>query len=254
MILAAAASIALALPSRDALVGRWQRANPAHTLARLDSVPPAARGTVGVPDLQRLASHELAIPGRYQLAHAPPPHESLWTRIWNWIANRWERLWRALFGRAHVGPKAAANIGDVLLAVIGLVLLYVIIRLLGSLQFSRSSSRVEIEALDERPSPRALYNLARRAANDGDYGTAALLLFAATVALLDRRGAVELKSSSTVGDLRRSLRKRDTAMLPPFDAVAAPFVQRLYAERPIDEPQWQRALSAYESLATTMTS
>lgn len=250
MIVAAAAALALATPSREVLVRRWMNANPVNTLARLNSGPRVSPSAT-VPDLRALAQREFAVAGRYRLSKAPPPHQSLWSRFWSWIGDRLQAFWRTLFGRAHVGARAAANIGDALLVVLGVVLLYVLVRLLGSVQLARSQSRLRSEALDERPSPVALYNLARAAANAGDYGTAALLLFAATVALLDNKGAVELTSSSTVGDLRRALRGRDAMLVPPFDAVAAPFVQRLYAERIVDAPQWQRALAAFDQLSTS---
>ncbi len=226
------------------------KANPVNTLVRLNSGPRVVPSAT-VPDLRALAQRELAVRGRYQLAKMPPPHQSLWSRFWNWIGDRLQQLWRTLFGRAHVGPRAAANIGDALLVVLGAILLYALVRLLGSVQFARSASRLRSEPLDERPSPLALYNLARAAANAGDYGAAALLLFAATVALLDGKGAVELSSSSTVGDLRRALRRRDAALVAPFDAVAAPFVQRLYAERAVDAPQWQNALTAFDQLSAS---
>jgi hypothetical protein len=247
VIVAAAAVLALATPSRDVLVQRWMNANPVNTLVRLNSGPPAVP-SAAVPDLRALAQREFAVAGRYQLAKAPPPHASLWSRFWSWIGDRLEQLWRTLFGRAHVGPRTAANIGDALLVVLVVIVLYVLVRLLGSVQLARSRSLLRSEPLDERPSPLALYNLALAAANAGDYGAAALLLFAATVALLDGKGAVELTSSSTVGDLRRALRKRDPALVDPFDAVAAPFVQCLYAERSIDAPQWQHALTAFDRL------
>jgi hypothetical protein len=83
----------------------------------------------------------------------------------------------------------------------------------------------------------------------GEYGTAALLLFGATVALLDGRGAVAASRSATVGDLRRELRARDAPLVAAFDAVAAPFVEKAYAERRVDEPQWHRARDAFVVLS-----
>jgi hypothetical protein len=74
------------------------------------------------------------------------------------------------------------------------------------------------------------------------------LLFAATVALLDRQGAVDGTASATVGDLRRELRAGNARLVGPFDAVAAPFVQEAYAERAVDEPQWHRARDAFATL------
>ena len=102
--------------------------------------------------------------------------------------------------------------------------------------------------MEETPAPTALYRLACAAASRADYGGAALLLFAATVALLDREGAVDGSSSATVGDLRRELRARNAALIGAFDTVAGPFVQKAYAERAIDEPQWDRARHAFVTL------
>jgi hypothetical protein len=117
-----------------------------------------------------------------------------------------------------------------------------------NLQLVRLPAQPQSTPLAETPSPRALYQQACDAANRRDYGNAALLLFAATVALLDRQGAVEADRSATVGDFRRALRTRNAALIPSFDAVAAPFVQRAYAERAVGEAQWQTARSAFESL------
>ncbi len=68
---------------------------PPHTVARL----------AAVPDLEALAKRELATPGRYQLEQRPAPPTSWWTRIWHWIAERWQKFWRGLFARVHVGKK-----------------------------------------------------------------------------------------------------------------------------------------------------
>jgi hypothetical protein len=250
VIVAAAASLALAAPSREALIERWLRANRTHSLARLKSVPRAAPQVTALPDLRALAQRELAVRGRYQLStRTVASAEPWWLRVWDWLAERLQRLWDALFSRVHVGRQTAASIGDVLLVLVGLLFVYVVVRLLMNLQFARSAARLESAPLVQAPSPRALYQQACDAANRGDYGNAALLLFAATVALLDRQGAVEAAGSTTVGDFRRALRTHDAALVPSFDAIAAPFVQRAYAERAVGEPQWQTARSAFEALS-----
>ncbi len=154
----------------------------------------------------------------------------------------------------HVGRQAAASIGDVLLLIVGAVFLVVVVRLLRNLQLARSEARSRSEPLATPPDPQSLYRDACDAANRGDYGGAALLLFAATVALLDGRGALRANRSATVGDLRRTLRAGNAALVAPFDAVAAPFVERAYGERAIEEPQWHRARTAFESMAGPATS
>jgi hypothetical protein len=247
VILAAAAAAALAGPSREALIERWLHANRSHIAARIE---PRSAPAPAAPDLLALAQRELAIPGRYQLSvsSVAVAAEPWWMRAWDWIAERWQKFWNAIFAHVHVGRQAAASFGDLLLVAVGLLLIFVAVRLLMNLQFARSRAGAFVEPLADPPSPRALYRQACNAASRGDYGTAALLLFAAMLALLDRRGAANLSSSATVGDLRRDLRARHREMLAPFDAVAATFVQRAYAERAIDEPQWERARAAFVTL------
>jgi len=250
VILATAVAVALTAPSRQELIDRWLRANKTHAVGYLHMVP---RGRADpVPDLGALAQRELATPGRYQLAQrnlATP--EPWWSRIWAWIAGRWQKLWDGLFSRVHVGREAAASLGDALLAIVALILLITIVSLVRNIQIARAeSSKARAEPLGDAPSTAELYRRACDAASGGDYGAAALLLFAATVALLDSKGALAASRSATVGDLRRQLRARDANLVERFDAVAAPFVQRAYAERAIGEPQWNRARFAYQELLT----
>jgi hypothetical protein len=252
VIAAVAVTLALAAPSREVLIEHWLHANHTHTKARLDSGPRAskeAQGDKGTT-LRAVAQRELSIPGRYQLLASPTPaqQEPWWLRTWHWIAGLWQKFWQAFFRRVHVGREAVASIGDVLLVAVVLLLIFVVVRLLMNLQLTRSALRSSSEPLAERPAPGALYNQACNAANRGEYGNAALLLFAATIALLDRHGAVDATSSATVGDLRRELRAYNAVMIESFDAVATPFAQKAYADRAVDEPQWHRAHDAYVTL------
>jgi hypothetical protein len=246
MIVAIAAAAALA-PSKDALIERWLRANRAHIVGRL---APAPASPVSAPDLRALAQREFAVKGRYRLAEPPvaAPAEPWWLQAWHWMYGRWQRFWDLLFARVRVGPQGAASLGDVLLVLVGILLIVVVVRLLRNLQIERSHSGPRSEPLQEPPAPRALYKQACNAAGRSDYRTAAILLFAAMVALLDRQGAVDASASATVGDLRRELRAVNARLVPPFDAVAAPFVQEAYAERAVDEPQWHRARDAFATL------
>jgi len=251
VIAAFAASLVLSTPLRPLLIERWLRASPAHALARLNSAPVVARNGGAVPaDLPRLAARELSIPGRYQIGAVPAPSEfePWWLRLWRWTYDRWQQLWHALFGRVHFGRGEVAGVGDFLLVLVALLLIGVAISLIVKLQILRSERQSKSEPLAQSPSSRALYRRACDAARGGEYGSAVLFLFAALVALLDRRGVAGVTSSATVGDLRRALRAEDAALLMRFDAVAAPFVQRAYAERSIDEPQWQRARAAFDAL------
>ncbi len=240
--------IAAPLPplSRAALVARWLRANPAHHVAALE-IP--RRGPVPHRDLHSLAVHELATRGRYHLNLPPPtlPPEPWWVRPWNWLRARWDDLWRATAGRVHVSHGFAIVFGDVLLAVVLLGIAFVAYRLLREVAFKRAA-RVSAEPLASPPTARALYRRACEAAAGGEYGGAVLQLFAATIAQLERQGALAAKRSATVNELRRQLRRSDACLLAPFDAVAEPFVQRAYAERAVDAPQWERARNAFDAL------
>jgi hypothetical protein len=247
LIAGIAVVLAMATPSREALIERWLRANRAHSIAALHAAP--TQGASAPANLRALADRELATRGRYQLSKPIQTfNEPWWLRAWRWVLDRWQRFWNAIFGRVHVGKEQAASIGDVLLVAVGLLLIVVLIRLLRNLRIAGSQARMRAEPLTESPTPRALYKQACEAASDGDYGGAALLLFAATVALLDRQGAIHLTSSATVGDLRRTLRARNASLVDVFDTVAAPFVQQAYAERPVNESQWDRARAAFLAL------
>jgi hypothetical protein len=242
--MAAAAALA---PSRDALIERWLRADRAHLVARL---APASAPLLSAPDLRALAQREFAAKGKYQFGQPPAAAaaEPWWLQALHWIYKRWQRFWDLLFARVRVSPQGAASLGDVLLVLIGILMVFVVVRLLRNLQVERSRSGPRSAPLQQSPAPHMLYKQACDAAGHGDYGMAALLLFAATIALLDRRGAVEASASATVGDLRRDLRAHDASLVAPFDAVAAPFVQEVYAQRVVDEPQWHRARDAFATM------
>ncbi len=256
MIAAAAAALALAAPSRDELVARWLHANRAHTVAQLAPSPHAAASPQPPPELKSLLARELATPGRYHLAQPTPApsSEPWWRQLLRWIGERWDQLWSSTFGRVRVSATAANGIGDALLALVALLLLFVAVRVLRNVRFAPFERRNAGEPIEAPPEPASLYRRACEAADAGEYGAAALLLFAAAVAMLSARGQIAAGRSATVGDLRRELRAGDAALVPAFDAVAEPFVERAYAERAVDAPQWSRARAAYDSFATLTSS
>lgn len=167
----------------------------------------------------------------------------------SWLGDRWDRLWRSLSKRVHFSERTANGIGWALLAVVSFILVWVAVRLLVNLQLVRSRKRLNAQPLQTPIDPQVLYQEARDAAGRGEYGRAALQLFAATVALLDLRGAVSGNRSATVGDLRRELRSSDASLVAIFDAIAGPFVQTAYAERAVDVSQWERAERGYSRLS-----
>jgi hypothetical protein len=252
VIVAVAAAVALTT-SREVLTQRWLHANRAHSIAWLAPGPGAATPP---PDLSALAGRELAIAGRYQLADSPPALvalEPLWSRAWDWLRARWLPPWNALFARVHVGNRTVTSVGDALLGLVTLLLLFAGFRILRSLHLERSRSRLPYQPIVMPPDPRRLYDDACEAADRGDYGRAALQLFGAIVALLDNRGVIHSSRSATVGELRRELRASDAALISPFDAIAALFVRKAYAERPVDATGWDRARGAFAALLEERT-
>jgi hypothetical protein len=252
VIAAVAAAAALALPPRELLAQRWLHANRTHAAASLES---PAQHAPAPPDLRILAQREFDTPGRYRLDEpaTAPATQPWWSPALRWLAARWQQLWRALFGRMHVSNSGAVAIGDGLLVVAGLGLLIVALRLLREVRFAPPASRFQSQPIAAAPDERSLSAAASRAANRGDYGNAVLLLFAATIAALDRRGAVTSDRTATVEELRRQLRRHDASLTAPFDAVAAPFVARAYADRTVEAPEWQRALEAFTTMLREAT-
>ena len=112
-------------------------------------------------------------------------------------------------------------------------LLYFVVRLLAAMQIDREKRRGVSSPLELGRNARALYVQACTLAAGGNYAQAARLLFVAAVTALDLRGLMRDDASATVGELRRALRARDGALVPPFDEIAGPFVTAAYAERDV---------------------
>jgi hypothetical protein len=216
------------------------------TLARMRA---AARAASPPPGLRAAAARELAS-GAYDLTPriVRPAEKSAWDRFWDWFWRQWDRIWKATGARVRLGSAALNAIGWVLLAAAFGALVYLAVRLVGALQFDRERRRGHSSPLEAARSARVLYAQALALARDGAYAQAARLLFVAAVTALDLRGLMRDDASATVGELRRALRARDAAMLPPFDEIAGPFVAAAYAERDIAQTEWERALAGYHRL------
>ena len=156
MIVAVVAAATLIPPSREALIERWLHANPRHRVEWLASPP--ARPAPKTIDLRALAQRELSIDGRYNLttAQAKAP-EPLWRQALKWIADWWNNLWRSIAKRAHIAPRTANDLGYVVLALVGLTLLVVGVRLARNIRLSRSERGAQGEPLAASPDPQALY-------------------------------------------------------------------------------------------------
>lgn len=250
-MIAAAAVLAVVLTSsteRDALMSRWTHASRATVRADRRLHGGTAPSQTTLASLHQMAVAELSIPGRYQLraGAAQPQRKTWWQELLSWLGDRWNAFWRALFGRARINPTAAAVIGDGIIALLVLAVAAAAMRIL--LSYGRRGRRAaSTRELTPAADAAALYAMASERAGRGDYAAAGRLLFRATLALLDTRGAIREDASATVGEIRRRLPARD--VVGAFDAIAAMFVAGTYAERPLDANQWERARDAYLSLA-----
>ncbi len=142
-----------------------------------------------LPDFTAAVQRELATPGRYQLSMkvAPPPQPTLWEQLWQWVGDRLRDIWnRFSSNRVHIGPSGAVAIGDVLIGLAVLVLVFVVIRLLAEFQIDRRRAAA-VEALGAPRDARLLYERATAAARNGDFTPASRLPLAATVVALDLR-------------------------------------------------------------------
>ena len=270
MILAAGLALALVTPAppaeqRDALVARWTAAqqktiasihDPKRRAAAQQRFDGESRQLTQAPqsppgvDVVALAKRELATRGRYQLAVGKNVAEvkPWWQRAIDWLGDRWNDLWKAVFGRAHMSQGTAQTVGTLLIAVFVLVLVLIAVRLFANVELERRKRAQSVEALDGLAGAQVLYARACRSAETGAYGDAAKLLFAATVAALDMRGDVRHRTSATVREMRGTLRARGGHSVANFDAIARPFVTSAYAEREVRSDEWEAACTAYAAL------
>jgi hypothetical protein len=216
------------------------------------ATPAPLRDTVVVPpiDPALAAQRELQTPLRYRLAGPQvAPDQNWWAQLWRWLWDRWDALLKALERNVRIGSGSRVAIGDVLLVVVGSALVFLVVRLLSSFVWAPASAGATYSAVATRKSAQALLARATEAAERGEYGRAIRLLFVSAVALLDLRGELRDDESATVGELRRELRGRGSAVEPAFADLARAFTATAYAERLADGQAWRSARASYDQLA-----
>lgn len=206
-----------------------------------------AFGTQNPPhDAHALAARILAGSG-FHVRAMRPPSRTWWDVPWQWLLDRLNDLGTALGKNVHLSKGASIAIGDVLIAVVALGLVAVIVILL------RNAMRAQEAAGDAPASPRAaaeeFLTRSLHAANSGDFSSAVVLLFLASLRLLDVRGVVADDPSFTVNECRREVRRRASAASAPFDVLARAFTAALYAGLPADAESWLAARAAYDAIA-----
>lgn len=189
------------------------------------------------------AARAILAQARFRVAVTAPARRTWWDALRDWLGARWHDLMHALFGRVHIG-RADAAIGDALLVVLVLVVIFVLVRLFASavrVGSVRAADRSDEPSLDAG----ALHELSLTAASRGDYALAIVLLFRAALAALDVQGVLHDDPSRTVNECRRAVRAKAPPLAEKFDAIARPFSAVLYADEPVSEAQWRAALQAF---------
>lgn len=164
-----------------------------------------------------------------------------------WIGDKWMQLVENLTRHVHVSKTAGNLFADALLiALIGLVVV-VLLRLL--LNISRETSVAPVvTALESRETARELYARSLDRAHAGEFDAALTLLYRASLAVLAERAMLGDRSSATVGEVERALRRVDRAAAAAFAPIARSFTAVAYAERHAGSETWSEALRAFSEL------
>jgi hypothetical protein len=207
------------------------------------SAPAFVRAPAG---LHAIAVRELSLP-RYRWAPEASPALPWWTRITQWIGDRWNEIVQAVFGRVH-GGSATAVAGDVLLALAVLLVIVFGARLLLTMTLERKRDTGS-EALSGAVLSSEWYRRAQHSAAQGDFTTASRCMLGAAVALLRERDAIDPAAGATIGELRRELQARAPQYVSPFATIARIFAIGTYAERPLGRDEFDGAAGAFRTLA-----
>jgi hypothetical protein len=199
-------------------------------------------------DLHSLAVRELALPEyRIALPSASAQHWSWLEWIASWVGKFWRYVVQSVFGRAHAGHAPAA-VGDVLLVVAVLGVIFFGLRLLSTVTIDRRRAAAS-ERLEDPVSAGEWYRRALATAAGGDLTSASRCILAAAVTALAERGAIEPAAGATIGELERALAVRAPQYARPFSTVARSFAIGVYAERPLELAEFERAIGAYRAIA-----
>lgn len=172
--------------------------------------------------------------------------EDWWTRFWTWF---WSKV-AALFGHGGSAPPGIVDlIGDIVLFAAACLVIYFVVRLLRSIvRDAPAQQQFAARTIERKTAAREWYERAMAAAAQGRYGAAVVLLFRATLAILDLRGVVHDDPSRTVNESRAELLRSAPQFAAGFNAVARTFTAALYAEDPVSNAQWEEARGAYDAL------
>lgn len=192
-----------------------------------------------------LARSILAQP-RFRIQAQAAQSRSWWDDLRKWIGDRWDALMNAFAHHVKIGPGAGAALGDILIAVLVLLVVIVGVRLLvGAAREHASATGIAATPLPAHASAAELFEAAQHAAAVGAYAAAIALAFRAALVTLDAHGALRDDPARTVNECRRDVRARAPRFGAAFDSIARAFTAAVYAEDRAGAEQWSEVERAY---------
>ncbi|MBC5805871.1 MAG: DUF4129 domain-containing protein [Candidatus Eremiobacter antarcticus] len=226
------------------------------SVRRLDSGGPASAAPRSPPkDAVALILGQKPYRDAVGSGPAPPPARSLLERFLDWLG----RLLAKVLGAVFRGASSVPLFGELIAGAFVLALLaaavYVTAGLLRSVRTRRGRQHTALGAVLAAPiDADDLYRRGLAHAARGEYAEAIAALFKASLACLDRGGAIAYDASRTAGEYRRLVMRVLRPASSHFDALAAIFSFIAYAERTPSEQDWSEARAAFLALRPLIAS
>jgi hypothetical protein len=183
---------------------------------------------------------------RFRIQAAAAPSHTWWDQLRNWVGEQWTRLMDAFAHHVKIGPRASVAIGDVLIALLALLVVGVGLRLLlGAVRSGTPARGVIASPLAPHANAHELWEAAQHAAAAGAFASAIALAFRAVLATLDTRGVLRDDPARTVNECRRDVRARAPRLSAAFETIARIFTAAVYAEDRVGIEQWSEVERAY---------
>ena len=179
---------------------------------------PLLQGATAVP-WPAAAVHDTVAAIARQAAYHRTLTDTLWQRVWSWIADRFNELFDLLKG-AGMGREVTTALVVLLLV---LIVARMVIAARAAQDTVRSASGRARRLLGADP-----WGDAERFAAAGQFTDAAHALFAALLAAIAARGEVRFHASKTAGDYARELRRRGAPSYGGFQAFRARYDRIIY--------------------------
>lgn len=185
---------------------------------------------------------------RFRIQATVARSQTWWDQLRHWIGQRWSQLTDALAHHVKIGPGASVAIGDVLIALLVLLVVIVALRLVLGAARERTLTRgIAVSPLHPHANPSELWEAAQHAAASGAFAGAIALAFRASLATLDARGVLRDDPARTVNECRRDVRARAPRVCAAFETIARAFTSAVYAEDRVGAEQWSDVERAYRA-------